>query len=199
MTTYNNLFKQKIPFVTVAIVILNIIGLLYELSVGEDAAIYEFAMYEGALRDGEWARFIVSGFLHFGLYHFGSNMLCLVFFGISFEKRIGPVKYALIYLAALIGAGVMINFFGGEGIHAGASGGIWGLMCATLVLTIKNRQNPVYVGRGILFNLIYSFSAGVSWQGHIGGGIAGFIMACILLLGGKNNVQQRRQNELYNA
>jgi len=185
--SFGSFYKQKVPFVTLGIVLLNILGLLYEFGVGEDAAVSEFGMYEGALEEGGWARMIVSGFLHFGLYHFGSNMMCLVFFGMSFEKRIGPVKYMLIYIAALIGAGVLINFFGGEGIHAGASGGIWGLMCATLVLTIKDHQNPLYVGRGILFNLIYSFSAGVSWQGHIGGGIAGLIMACILLLGRKNN------------
>jgi membrane associated rhomboid family serine protease len=31
-----------------------------------------------------------------------------------------------------------------------------------------------------VINLIYSFSAGVSWQGHIGGGIAGLLSALVL-------------------
>jgi len=185
-SNFGSSIRQKIPFVTIGIVVLNVIGLIYEFAVGEDVAVYTFGMYEGALGDGGWVRLFVSAFLHFGIYHFGSNMICLVLFGVSFEKKIGPVKYLLIYFAAIMGAGVVINFFGGQGgIHAGASGGIWGLMFATLVLTIKKHQNPMYVGRGILFNLIYSFSAGVSWQGHIGGGIAGFIMAVLLLSGNK--------------
>ncbi len=174
---------KKIPFVTIVIILLNVIGLLYELEVGEDVAAYHYAMYEGALEDGEWGRMFMSGFLHFGFYHFASNMACLFFFGMSFERKIGPVRYVIIYIAALVGAGIAVNFFGGQSaIHAGASGGIWGLMGASLILTIKNHQNPIYIGRGIILNLVYSFSAGVSWQGHIGGGIAGFVTAAVVLV-----------------
>ncbi len=181
--SFDSFFKGKVPFVTLGIIALNLLGMLYEISNGIEASTSAFGMYEGALQDGEWARMLVSGFLHFNIYHFASNMACLFFFGMSFEKKIGPVKYVIIYIAALIGAGVAVNFFGGEyAIHAGASGGIWGLMGASLVLTLKNHQNPIYIGRGIIFNLVYSFSAGVSWQGHIGGGIAGLFTAAILLL-----------------
>ena len=173
---------RKIPFVTIGIVLLNILGLVYEFSVGEDVAVAQFAMYEGALRDGEWLRLIVSAFIHFGIMHFGSNMICLIFFGMSFEKAIGPVKYIMIYIAGIIGSGLMINFIGGpDGVHAGASGAIWALMGATLILTIRRHQNPIYVGRGIIFNLIYSFSAGISWQGHVGGGLAGALVALIII------------------
>ena len=65
-------------------------------------------------------------------------------------------------------------------IHAGASGAIWGLMTATLVYNLRNNLNPFYALRGIAINLIYSFSAGVSWQGHIGGGLGGVIAALFL-------------------
>ncbi len=37
--------------------------------------------------------------------------------------------------------------------------------------------------RGIAINLLYSFSSGVSWQGHIGGGIAGLAAALVLCKG----------------
>ena len=56
-------------------------------------------------------------------------------------------------------------------LHAGASGAIWGLMTANLVYNLKYHINPIYALRGIVINLVYSFSAGVSWQGHIGGDI----------------------------
>ena len=79
---------RKIPIVTAIIFALNLIGLIYEYAVGENAAIYRFAMYQGALQDGEWIRIFVSAFLHYGIFHFGSNMVCLVVFGLDLENRI---------------------------------------------------------------------------------------------------------------
>ncbi len=179
--------RRKIPFITITVFLLNVLGMIYEFKVGENVAASEFAMYKGALQEGEWWRVVMSSFVHYGLAHFASNMICLVLFGISFEKSIGSFKYALIYLASILGAGILINYHGGQALHAGASGGIWGLMGATLMYTLKNHKNPLFVGRAIVVNLIYSFSEGVSWQGHIGGGIAGFLMASVLIvIDGKN-------------
>ena len=171
---------RRLPIVTGVIFLLNLIGLIYEYAVGQDAAIYRFAMYQGALQDGEWVRLIVSAFLHFGLAHFGSNMFCLAMFGLDLERRIGAWRYALIYAVSIVGSGLLINFAGGDGIHAGASGAIWGLMTATLIFNMRSGRNPVYALRGIMLNLVYSFSAGVSWQGHFGGAIAGALVAFLL-------------------
>ena len=172
--------RRKVPFVTLVILALNTIGLIYEMAVGQNRAVYQFAMYQGALQDGQWIRLIVSAFLHFGFAHFGSNMLCLAMFGFDLEIRTSWWRYALIYLVSIIGSGLLINFAGGNGIHAGASGAIWGLMTATVVFNLRNNINPAYALRGIVINLIYSFSAGVSWQGHIGGGIAGLLTALLV-------------------
>ena len=179
--------RFKIPWVTGVIVLLNVIGLIYEYYVGENIAVHRFAMYQGALQRGEWARLFVSAFLHFGIMHFGSNMLCLAVFGLDLENRIDWWRYALIYLIGIIGSGLLINYAGGRGIHAGASGAIWALMTATLVYNLRNNINPVYALRGIVVNLIYSFTAGVSWQGHIGGGIAG-LLAALVLTGGQRRL-----------
>ena len=119
--------KRKIPVVTFVILALNVIGLIYEYSVGEQMAVLKYGMYQGALEDGEYLRLLVSGFLHFGLYHFGSNMICLVLYGFDLEVKVGSGRYALIYFIALLGSSLLINFTGGNGIHAGASGAIWGL------------------------------------------------------------------------
>ncbi len=173
--------NRRIPIVTVVIFVLNAVGLFYEYTAGMNRAIYNFGMYEGALQDGEYLRLIVSAFLHFGFYHFSSNMICLVIYGLSLENRIGSIKYAVIYAVSALGASVLINYTGGNGIHAGASGAIWGLMTATLVYNLRNNLNPYYALRGIVINLLYSFSAGVSWQGHFGGGIAGLAIALALV------------------
>ena len=107
-------------------------------------------------------------------------MVCLVMFGLDLEMHTSQWRYALIYAVSVIGSGLLIHFAGGSGIHAGASGAIWGLMTATLVYNLRNGINPAYALRGIVINLIYSFSAGVSWQGHIGGGIAGLLTALVV-------------------
>ena len=172
--------RRRIPIVTIVIFVLNVIGLIYEYSVGQNAAVYRFAMYQGALQEGQWVRLFVSAFLHFGILHFGSNMVCLAMFGLDLENRTDWWRYALIYLIGIIGSGLLINYAGGRGIHAGASGAIWALMTATLVFNLKNNINPMYALRGIVINLVYSFSAGVSWQGHIGGGVAGLLAALVL-------------------
>ena len=171
---------RRVPVVTLVILALNVVGMIYEFSVGQNQAVYRFAMYQGALQDGQWIRMFVSAFLHFGLMHFGSNMVCLIMYGFSLENHIDWWRYALIYLISIVGSGLLINFAGGKGIHAGASGAIWGLMTSTLVYTLRSNMNPMYALRGIVINLIYSFSAGVSWQGHIGGGIAGLLASLLL-------------------
>lgn len=171
--------KRGLPIVTLVILALNLTGLIYELIEGQSTAIYRFGMYQGALADGGWPRLIVSAFLHFGFVHFASKMACLVMFGLDLETHTSRWRYALIYAVSVIGSGLLINYTGGSGIHAGASGAIWGLMTATLVYNLRNDINPVYALRGIVINLIYSFSAGVSWQGHIGG-IAGLLTALVV-------------------
>ena len=172
--------RRKIPIVSFVLLGLNVLGLIWEYQSGESYVTYRYGMYQGALQSGEYIRLLTSGFLHFGLLHFASNMFCLVVFGYNLERRIGSFRYAAIYFIALIGGGLLINWTGGSGIHAGASGAIWGLMTATLIYNIRNGINPAYAARGIVVNLVYSFSAGVSWQAHIGGGLAGAAAALAL-------------------
>lgn len=174
--------EKRIPVVTAVILALNLIGYLYELIGGQEEVLLSYGMFQGALEWGEWYRIITSEFLHFDLPHLACNMLCLFSFGLMLENDIGRWKFAVIYAAAIAGAGLLIQYAGGaRALHAGASGAVWGLMFAALVYVIKFHGNPAGILRGIALNLIYSFSAQVSWQGHIGGGIAGLIAALILL------------------
>lgn len=179
--------KRRIPLVTFIILGLNILGLIYEFNVGEWVATYKYGMYQGALNNGGYLRAVVSAFLHYGIYHFACNMICLVAYGFDLENKIGPFRYGLVYIISVLGASLLINFTGGNAIHAGASGAIWGLMTATLIYNIRHNLSPAYAFRGIILNLIYSFSAGVSWQGHIGGGVAGLLVA-LALCGQKQDV-----------
>ena len=173
--------KVKYPIATFILFALNVAAFIWECVVGEDELAWNFAMYEGAIQDGEWYRGLISCFLHYGFPHLASNMACLLLYGYSLETKIGHKKYLLIYFVAIIGDALLVNFFGKNGLHVGASGAIWGLMTANLVYCLKNHTSPLYAIRGIAMNLAYSFKGGVSWQGHIGGGIAGALIALIVI------------------
>lgn len=183
--------RKKLPIITIVLLGLNILGLIYEYNVGERLALFRYGMYQGALESGEYLRAIVSAFLHIGFFHFACNMICLISYGFDLENKIGPVKYAIIYAIGMIGSALLINFAGGNSVHVGASGAIWGLMTATLVYNLRHGLNPANAFRGIILNLVYSFSAGVSWQGHIGGGVAGVLAAIALC--GQNQDQGQQQ------
>ena len=145
--------KVKYPIATFILIALNVAAFIWECVVGEDELAWDFAMYEGAIQDGEWYRGLISCFLHYGFPHLASNMACLSLYGYSLETKIGHKKYLLIYFVAIIGDALLVNFFGKNGLHVGASGAIWGLMTANLVYCLKSHTSPLYAIRGIAINL----------------------------------------------
>ena len=58
----------------------------------------------------QWYRLITSGFLHFGMIHLAFNMFLLFQLGQMLEPALGRVRFALLYLASLLGgsAGVLL-------------------------------------------------------------------------------------------
>ena len=170
-----------IPWVSLVILLLNIAAGVYMLIQGDRLVLNQYAMQQGSIEAGKWYRVFTSAFLHFTVPHFGTNMLSLVIYGFIFENKISRWKYALIYLLGIIGSGVMINFVGGNGLHAGASGALWGLMTGALIWRIRSNTNPLHAVYGIISSLYYTFeNFNISWQGHIGGGIAGLLISLML-------------------
>jgi membrane associated rhomboid family serine protease len=126
--------------------------------------------------DGEWYRIVTSGFLHFGVIHLGFNMLILYQLGQLLEPPLGRVRFALLYLAALLGgsAGVLLlqpNTFAG-----GASGAVFGLLGAACAWLLRQGINPLTTGLGslLLINLMLTFwIPNISIGAHLGGLVAG--------------------------
>ncbi len=173
-------YRRVIPFMTILLIVANVVCYLYEMKIGLTTTTARYAMYQGALQSGQYLRIVTSGFMHFDIFHLLSNMLCLGIYGMMLERSIGSVKFSIIYAVSLLVGGIAINFVGGNGLHMGASGAIWGLMTATLIYHLKSGISPYYSLRVIIINLLYTFGAGVSWQGHIGGGIGGLLTALAL-------------------
>lgn len=189
---------RDVPVATLVLMALNILVFIVGCFMGNFGGYFAgsdsnslqqtLGMYENAAEP--W-RIVTHGFVHFGVLHLASNMLCLFLFGRMLEKSIGRWRFVLLYMLSLLGGGIAVLLFGGDGLHAGASGAVWGLMATALVLYIKAQVSPAGILRGILFNLIYTFAAGASWQAHIGGGVIGLI-AALLLIPSKEAVKDRR-------
>ena len=127
---------------------------------------------------GEWWRLITAAFLHLSIIHVGLNMVGLYFGGRLLEPIIGRWRFALLYLAAALAGSAGALYATPNGATAGASGAIFGVFGALLVL---ERRGNIATGGQVLvlivINLIFSFSvSGISVGGHIGGLIGGIVV-----------------------
>lgn len=150
---------------------------------------------------------VTSMFLHGGLLHIVSNMLYLLPFGDNVEDKLGHWRYLLFYLlCGVIASLVHIAFNPGSTVPAiGASGAIAGVLGAYLMLVPGGRvrgllflwiivdtvELPAMVFIGFwfvlqLFNGLASLgvttneSGGVAFWAHIGGFVAGLLLAPLL-------------------
>lgn len=135
--------RRTVPFVTYALVILNVLAFLWELSLGQnlDRALLNVAFIPARFWiAGNWIAdamtIVISMFLHGGLLHIGSNMLYLWIFGDNIEDRLGHGRYLLFYLACgFLATFAHAVFSPGSRIPAiGASGAIAGVLGAYLIL-----------------------------------------------------------------
>lgn len=144
---------------------------------------------------------ITSMFMHGSIAHIGGNMLYLWIFGDNLENVMGHAKYLIFYLICGILASlahVMLSNVTGNGLmipSLGASGAISGVLGGYLMLFPKNKvrvialrsilEVPAIVSLGIwiLLQVISGVGSlgneggGVAYAAHIGGFIAGVILA----------------------
>jgi membrane associated rhomboid family serine protease len=140
----------------------------------------EGILYRAAISEGhDYWRLVTAGFLHENLIHIGFNMYLLYLLGTMLEPAIGSLRFAIIYLTALL-AGSFGALFATASPSLGASGAIFGLMGAAAV-ELRARGHSVMssgIGGLIIINLIFSFSlANISVGAHVGGLIGGTLAA----------------------
>ncbi len=133
--------------------------------------------------NGAWWQVLTSTFTHVDVLHIGFNMLALWFLGPVVEMMVGRVRYLGIYfVAAIAGSAAVMLFSGTTTQTVGASGAIFGLMGALIVIGNKvgAQMQQIWVWLGL--NLVITFtSTGISWQGHLGGLIGGALAAAALV------------------
>ncbi len=144
-----------------------------------------YAIYGGEVHGvaaGEWYRLITAMFLHYGVIHLLLNMILLWQLGRYLEARLGPLRFLAVYLLAGLGGNVAAYAFSPRnGITAGASTAVFGLILAVFVVNRKLRLDTSSLIPLIVVNLIFTFTvSGVSIPGHVGGLLVGGIVAAIM-------------------
>jgi membrane associated rhomboid family serine protease len=138
-----------------------------------------FGVKVPGVADGAWWQVITSVFTHVEPLHIGLNMLTLYFLGPPVEAVLGRARFLALYLVAgLTGSAAVMLFSNSHQQTLGASGALFGLMGALVVLAHKvggdYQQILIWLG----LNLVFTFTAsGISWQGHLGGLVGGSLLA----------------------
>jgi membrane associated rhomboid family serine protease len=136
------------------------------------------------LHAGDYYRLVSSGFLHYGLFHIGMNMLLLFQLGQLLEPAIGRVRFGLLYFASLLGGSLGALLLQPNGLTGGASGAVFGLMAAAAIGLHRRGVNVFKTGIGtiLVLNLVITFTIpGISVGGHLGGAVAGAICGFVML------------------
>jgi membrane associated rhomboid family serine protease len=132
--------------------------------------------------EGQYWRLLTAAFLHYGPFHLLMNMLALWWFGTLLEQRIGSGKFLLLYVVSGLAGSAGALIASPLDPTVGASGAIFGILGAGLVL--ERQRDYVFGGSAlgiIVINLVLTVSiANISIGGHIGGLIGG--AACALAL-----------------
>lgn len=133
---------------------------------------------------GEWWRLFTSGFLHANILHVGFNALLLGLLGAPLERRLGVVRFAVLYLAALLSGSLGALLVSPRALTIGASGAVFGLMGAHVMVsraTGRRARDSGVMGLLVL-NLITTFLIpNISIGGHIGGLAGGLLASWVLL------------------
>jgi membrane associated rhomboid family serine protease len=151
--------------------------------VGTDTIVHDGALSRATVGDGDVWRLVTSGFIHAGLTHLLFNMLSLWVLGSLLEPVVGRLNFALIYFASLLAGSLGALIAQPVGVTVGASGAIFGLLGAAIVVLRSRGIDPMESGLvfWLGFNLLFTFTvSGISIGGHIGG-LAGGTLAAIVL------------------
>jgi membrane associated rhomboid family serine protease len=158
---------------------------------GGSTLIEDGAVSRPSIADGELWRLLTAGFLHAGLLHLMFNAFALWVLGSMLEPAIGRVRFAIIFFVSLLAGSFGALLLEPRGLTVGASGAIFGLMGAAIVVMRNRGINPMESGLGLWLgiNLLFTFAIpGISIGGHLGG-LAGGALAALLMFDLRDRVR----------
>ncbi len=194
-------FEGTSAKVTMALIGVNVAVYVAELVqgggvYGVNSTIYQNGYLRAAeVAQGDWWRLMTAAFLHYGMFHLLLNMLGLYWFGSLLERRIGSGRFLLLYIVSGLAGSAGALVVSPTSATVGASGAIFGILGAGLVL--EQQRDYVFGGSAlgvIVANLVLTFawSGNISVGGHIGGLIGGAAATLALSRFGRGNAAYGR-------
>jgi membrane associated rhomboid family serine protease len=195
--------------VTLILVALYLAVFVFEVSLGGelDAFVRRWGLVPSDLRaggtQGALVTLLTSTFLHAGWLHLLSNLLYLAVFGPPVERRVGAMRFGLLYaVSAVVGSlSYLVAQPTSQTPAVGASGAIAGVIAAHLVLypgaTLGSVAPVLFLSvvestPTLLLLLLWlatqvfssvaslTTTTGIAWWAHMGGFAAGLVLAPVL-------------------
>jgi membrane associated rhomboid family serine protease len=196
--------SRTTPFVTYALIGVNILVYLWQMSVPDEQA-FSLALfpieYFNGINGNDLLHLLTSMFMHGGLAHIGGNMLYLWIFGDNIEDSMGHSRFLAFYLLGGFLASIvhiisdpfsMIPTVGASGAIAAVLGAYLVLYPSRRVLTliwfgifVRMTYVPAMIVLGLwfilqLFQGLITLGAtgmgGVAFWAHIGGFVTGLVL-----------------------
>jgi membrane associated rhomboid family serine protease len=145
--------KSDQPRVTLSLIMINLV--IWLLQVIPESTLTSTLFYAPLLTVIEPWRMITAGFVHStdSFWHILLNAYSIYIFGRVIEPMLGPVRFLVLYLVSIFGGSAMVLWLG----------------------------EPVVPVVGLIaVNLAFGFLVpGISWQGHLGGLLAGMAVTAV--------------------
>jgi membrane associated rhomboid family serine protease len=142
-------------------------------------------------RFDEWPNGIF--YQHLSVAHIGLNMVTLLLVGPAVEVMVGRSRFVALYLLGGLGGNVLTYLLGpAPQLSLGASGAIFGIMGASVILARRRRLPMGAVPALIIINLVLDFTGvlgNVDWLAHVGGLVVGATLALIYELASQRRAQ----------
>ncbi len=181
-TVFGGVVRPGRPVVTLTLIGLCVASFVLQLVVPSWTNRWIFSPVAGYFEP--W-RFLSVAFLHSttNYLHIVFNMVALWFVGPMLEQTLGRARYLTLYLLSAIGGSVgsvllAMNLPAMQQFSVGASGAVFGLFGAALVVTHKlgGDYRGILGLIGINFAIGF-FATGIAWQAHLGGLLTGALLA----------------------
>ena len=165
------------------------------LSSVSGSVVNDFGLRGISVADGEWYRVVTGAFLHAGFLHVAFNMFLLFILGRMLEPAIGTPRFVGLYVASLLaGAFGALAMTDALQTTVGASGAVFGLLGATVIIARGRGLNDIagQLGFLLIFNLAFTFGASnISVGGHLGGLAGGIVCALVIFAGERGRLGPR--------
>jgi len=173
--------KSDQPRVTISLIMINLV--IWLLQVIPGSTVTSTLFYAPLLTVIEPWRMITAGFVHSpdNFWHILLNAYSIYIFGRVIEPMLGPVRFLVLYLVSIFGGSAMVLWLSEPVVPVvGASGAFFGLMGAYLIMLRAIGDNSGLLVGLIAVNLAFGFLVpGISWQGHLGGLLAGMAVTAV--------------------